>query len=620
MQRSYLLAFTAFVKPTDLLRLGQLAAFIIERFEGVSLETIDEQRIFKGLKWAGFPVEEELRKLRESVARKEIKPRSSTSSQVPQDTEFTIHHLENTKSDIMPSHEYPDRWLREAPKAMARDSRFVIKSWVRCLVTPQFDIAIGLYDLFQDYIREFTHFSQEHPLLNYQVFGDLVLETFEGIRVDRNEGRDVVVGLRWLTPEDFPTESGLPGWINTPRGTTSVGQLQSKRYIWGRPDQVPVQLVAGRNERNDSVQMPGAWPQQGTTQQTNSNVEEDDYRKVDPDGACRAWLQEHLISDPDCLTEAIGIFTGLHIKFPGSYVNGFWYPHLDLNRLTHLITEVFPDVVVLDEGHNVCRIDGVRWKKLEKECKLSLALNYNSSPEALRTEAHKLLHLPHPDRITVWLKMYFRTDESASFVADSLWKLYQHCFERMQRTHPLLDEDDFMECVKKSFKGVEQVEVSHRHVVFKGLSRRHPPFGAEQILRQKRKKDFRKLVNKGLVDDIPPHNKFTEALGKDKDPLLIIPRTTDGEQTISPLNHRLNRRRQEPEREPLGDEEPGFPGVSLKLEQSRMKSKWGTIRQLYSDSYADPEVTQQPTVEDWRKAAEELFKTMPLPPVREKLR
>ena len=132
----------------------------------------------------------------------------------------------------------------------------------------------------------------------------------------------------------------------------------------------------------------------------------------------------------------------------------------------------------------------------------------------------------------------------------------------------------------------------------------------EQVLANIRRRDFRRLAHNGLIDPPFPRNIFSQKLLND--PLLSLPHTKSGPAT-SPMTERLHRRTQEP-RQPLGDEEPGFPGISLKLEQRRLKGKWANMRKLYSDSIV--EGAKQPTFAEWQKAADDVLYTLPLPPVK----
>jgi hypothetical protein len=48
---------------------------------------------------------------------------------------------------------------------------------------------------------------------------------------------------------------------------------------------------------------------------------------------------------------------------------------------------------------------------------------------------------------------------------------------------------------------------------------------------------------------------------------------------------------------PLGDEEPGFPGMSMKLEQKRYKRKLETFKKL-SEAALVPDLTKNPSTAD----------------------
>lgn len=73
---------------------------------------------------------------------------------------------------------------------------------------------------------------------------------------------------------------------------------------------------------------------------------------------------------------------------------------------------------------------------------------------------------------------------------------------------------------------------------------------------------------------------------------------------------RLRRRAVDP-RDPLGDEEPGFPGVSMKREQTYLKGGLKTMRQMYEHTTAQG--TKKPTNEEWMRAADEVLGSLAPP-------
>lgn len=171
-------------------------------------------------------------------------------------------------------------------------------------------------------------------------------------------------------------------------------------------------------------------------------------------------------------------------------------------------------------------------------------------------------------------------------------------FDLSADAHEIMEEEAFVECLIKTFKDSEEVEVADGHSVLRGVSSRFKPLTAEQVLAKKRQADYRRLAKTRFLEfPTQSRNVFTQKLLED--PLLSLPRTDEGP-APSPFIERLHRRQQNP-REPLGDEEPGFPGVSMKAEQRRWKRKWEEMTKVY----------RPPTQSDWEAAAADVLATLP---------
>lgn len=186
-------------------------------------------------------------------------------------------------------------------------------------------------------------------------------------------------------------------------------------------------------------------------------------------------------------------------------------------------------------------------------------------------QAHKLLHLPDPERTKLWLQSLFVTDIEASTNLPSLLEFYERVHWRWADTHPYLETEDFLRLVLRTFHGCRAVKVSDDHFVLLGLRMADEPKTAREMLARKQKRDLRRLQHAGEID--PPKTVFAQKLLDD--PLLMRVRR---DKTNVPIPgsyvSRTRRRGGSPEtreRKPFGDEEPGFPGLSMKRGQARYK-------------------------------------------------
>ena len=343
------------------------------------------------------------------------------------------------------------------------------------------------------------------------------------------------------------------------------------------------------SKRNDSAQQP------------NSNTAPDSYAgSAVPDDLIKLWLRVSLVLDKESSTDALYIFQAFQTKFLTAAAKK--RPEIDdLIHVANLVLhDVFPGSTTINPRSDGSEcITGVRWKNLvESVC--SLAVEWRPFPDAIRAEAHNLLYLPQPDRTIAFLKTYFERGPGLTITLESLWLLYTKAFARSRDTHPIFDEDAFVERLLKTFTGCTHHEVSDGHSVIRGLLVAEKVHGTEKVLTKKRQRDFSRLARAGLIDHPQPRSVFGQKIFDD--PLLSLPHTVDGP-APSPMTERLRRRAQNP-RHPLGDEEPGFPGVSLKRIQRRMKRNWTLWDKLYQENFVGEGKTQ-PTAEEWQRAADE---------------
>lgn len=167
----------------------------------------------------------------------------------------------------------------------------------------------------------------------------------------------------------------------------------------------------------------------------------------------------------------------------------------------------------------------------------------------------------------------------------------------------MLDDDEFVDYVLATFKECDIVQVADGHHLFKGITRRLQRRDAKWVMAKQREQDHKRLAKTGLL--MPAQSRFASTLLRD--PLLSLPLndkerlTHDGQPAPSSYTQRLDRRSTKDPKGPLGDEEPGFPGVSIKLAQREAKRKWEEVTKAL----------QPPTQPDWRAAAADVLSTLP---------
>ncbi|KAK4546914.1 hypothetical protein LTR36_001646 [Oleoguttula mirabilis] len=198
----------------------------------------------------------------------------------------------------------------------------------------------------------------------------------------------------------------------------------------------------------------------------------------------------------------------------------------------------------------------------------------------------KLAHLPEPARTRYWLRMFFKHGSNVEIEEAALWMLYEQTFNPYYDERPHLDDVQFVARITKVFKDAEEVEVGPEHRVIWGIKPRKKRMKALVLLkkyaeeqtnravrhldRMAERKDFELRVNnkhRGL-------NRFQEMMLLW--PLLALPA---GEP--SPWLQRLQRRAGG---EPLGDHQPGFPGVSMKRLASEYRRDYEARRKMADET------------------------------------
>jgi len=264
---------------------------------------------------------------------------------------------------------------------------------------------------------------------------------------------------------------------------------------------------------------------------------------------------------------------------------------LGLDTLEKLLAKIFPgaEVVPNIETCDNLTIYGVRWAKL-KDSTCSDTIFKPRDLKEFRRNAHGLLTLMQPARSRAWLTAYLKRDAKSSLSFWSIWDMYKSgrcrippslkhlavrtktflAFRRFSDTHSLISMAELQQCIRSTFPKCEHIAVAEGCIVIQGVCARAIPLSAEQALAQNFRRDYKRLNRAGLLTTpVSSDNTFTRKL-REK-PLLGLPQYIDGRPSGSFLD-RLRRRR---EGKPLGDEEPGFPGVSMKRVQREAKHALG---------------------------------------------
>jgi hypothetical protein len=239
--------------------------------------------------------------------------------------------------------------------------------------------------------------------------------------------------------------------------------------------------------------------------------------------------------------------------------------------------------------------------------------------------------------------MYFAEMKNVALCLRSMWGMYFLAFSRSSETHYIATSAQFLKVLERQFVGVQAVEVSENHVVLLNLGLRDEALWPSEVQAFQRDSDFQCLQSAQNIEPTKPKNQFNVKLMEH--PMLALPnphpnrrrrhrtnqienndkqdnddQNNGGNQTQSkqkqidgaappgPFLQRLQRRAQNL---PLGDEEPGFPGVSMKLEQKRMKKKIAAYRNA-SLKMAGKDSAKRPTKEDYERITNEVAEVFPI--------
>ena len=266
--------------------------------------------------------------------------------------------------------------------------------------------------------------------------------------------------------------------------------------------------------------------------------------------------------------------------------------------------------------------------------------------EAWRTEILPLWKIQNHRFLPRWLLYHFvaANPETAIDQNDVLDSYYEE-FGAFKETHPLIHPEELTEMIRSEFEGTrcvdeaaplivglrwatpEEMQVRARATIMRAAdlaeserkdavvhavtdegsyAPRKPSRRQEAIQRRQRAKqqrEFRSYADAGLIDDVQHRNIFSQKMIED--PLMSLGATgrdADGNYVLtqSPLVRRLRRRATGG---PLGDEEPGFPGISMRKIQNELKHR-------LADSPPEDDSTWQSNKETWQDTADDLLEDM----------
>ena len=236
--------------------------------------------------------------------------------------------------------------------------------------------------------------------------------------------------------------------------------------------------------------------------------------------------------------------------------------------------------------------------------------------------------------------MYFREEKGVTIGLHSLWSNYSIAFSRSSETHKIASTAQFLRILQRQYESVQAVEVSEKHVVLLSLGVREDPFQPRNVLALQRQLDFQRLQ---ISEPTGPRNLFNQKLLED--PLLALPNphrwkklrrqagrnAENGQQDNDDQNNNGNqKKRKQPKVDaasapgpflkrlyrrgeglPLGEEEPGFPGESMKLQSKRMKRKISAYLDA-SMKMIDADPANRPSKEEYMRITEELAEVFPI--------
>ncbi|EMC99009.1 hypothetical protein BAUCODRAFT_387629 [Baudoinia panamericana UAMH 10762] len=191
--------------------------------------------------------------------------------------------------------------------------------------------------------------------------------------------------------------------------------------------------------------------------------------------------------------------------------------------------------------------------------------------KALLRKGRRLFHVAEPVRTRLWLRMLFETGHNEKVLESSVWEIYKQTFGPYCVDHPYLDATNFLKAISRVFPQSEDVEVAPEERVIWGIRPREVLGRVSDVLKRYHQHQVARRYDElsGVMLEavkngefvIPDplkkgaaSNKFQQALLLD--PLFPLPASQE-----SPWMLRLRRRANG---EPLGDQQTGFPEVSMK--------------------------------------------------------
>jgi hypothetical protein len=482
----------------------------------------------------------------------------------------------------------PMQYSAELAEFMDQDPAYTIHIWVsmRTMSSPM--TAIGFQLLYNIYAADFRQFEPKHPRLKIDQFMELVNEHAQDIEWLDEGGVTIIKGLRWTTKDD-------------------LGQIKEEWFkkidVAGTAEPIP------KKPRTSQLGPTSA----GGNRKDPLDADLYDVNKIDRDGKYQAWIKDCLVMTPQCTVDVGDLWLAFKAKFADPENTDLNTGPMNIKQLLRLVAECFSHVRF--GGEVVYGITDLRWKQLPEGYTRSVSVHNipEAFPEWLKEEAHKLLYLSKKRRAKAFLFMFFEKSQGMTISLRSMWKFYAIAFARSDDTHELLDQKEFLEVLKKTFKGTEAISVSENHTAVLDIGVRTEVTSADEYIALKRRYDFMRLEG---IEPTDLRNRFNLKLMED--PWLALPsrrlspeypnqnshselKISDGSAAPGPFIQRLRRRAHDLPL-PLGDEEPGFPGVSMKLEQRRYKRKIEAWKQA-SAALFDPDPAKRPTTERWAKAS-----------------
>lgn len=262
--------------------------------------------------------------------------------------------------------------------------------------------------------------------------------------------------------------------------------------------------------------------------------------QLDTDNSITNWICEALECDEQSSIDGLDIRWAIANKFFSTGPLGAVFARVKQEDLAGWVAHVH-SLELQDCKEGEYTIHGIRWRQL-KGCKMLFSAS--SAPDRMkaREEAEKLLHLEHPCRTRLWIKMKFQRDPECGVsraLLSCMWHQAWKPYIKPTLVEPGFDEGPFLDCLLRTFQEATRVDLDDGRYVILGISPKPDcPSGAEELIDKKNRKDYKRLVDFGAISNDPPLNKFGESLKRD--PLLPIP--TDA--ATGPFLARLRRRQQ----------------------------------------------------------------------------